>query len=66
MAILRLQVRLAFGIALEADLPEALVRSVASPRALLTQVSDGYLGDSSLSLWIEWSDTAKALDTDRG
>ena len=64
MVILRLQVSVAFDIAL--DLSEALVRSVANPSALLTQVPDGYLGDCGLSLWTAWSDKYKALDTDLG
>ena len=34
----RQYVSLAFGMALEADLPEVLVRSVANPRSLLTLV----------------------------
>ena len=42
---LRQKISLAFGIALEADLPEVLVRSTANPSSLLTLVLGTILTD---------------------
>ena len=42
-------VNLALGMALEADLPEVLVRSISNPRSLLTLVFVGFY--DNFALW---------------